>query len=392
MSSNKKEPLIHIVKRGSIRWYHSMTIRGAAVVLSLLVCALLIRLLTGKEPVDVYVTIFKASFDEPRLTWQMVYSLAVLLCVGLALLPAFRMRFWNLGAEGQILAGGLATAACMICLKDTCSHEVILVCMVISGMLAGAIWGVIPAIFKAKWNTNETLFTLMMNYVAIQIVAYFGFVWEKSKGAGTIGIINQREFLDPVLKAKGPRKGWLPDIHLENLDPKGDADKYLLTIIVAVALLILITVYLNYTKHGYEISVVGESQRTARYVGIKVGKVIIRTMILSGAMCGLVGVLLVGGMKHTLNSGITEGRGFVAVMVAWLAKLNPVWMTLTSFLIVFLEKGSIDLSSNSELSLDKSFSDILTGIILFFIIGSEFFVNYRICFRHKSGKEDISHV
>ena len=388
MSSNKKEPLIHIVKRGSIRWYHSVAIRGAAVVLALLACALLIRVLTGKEPIDVYVTIYNASFSEPWLTWPMLYSLAVLLCVGLALLPAFRMRFWNLGAEGQILAGGLATAACMICLKDKCSHEVIILCMIVSGMLAGAIWGVIPAIFKAKWNTNETLFTLMMNYVAIQLVAYFGFVWESRQGAGTIGIINQKDYI-PGTK---DRIGWLPNIHMENWDPKGYADKYLLTIIVAVVLLVLMTIYLNYTKHGYEISVVGESQRTARYVGIKVGKVIIRTMILSGALCGLVGVLLVGGMKHTLNSSITEGRGFVAVMVAWLAKLNPVWMILTSFLLVFLEKGSGDLSSNSELSLDKSFSDILTGIILFFIIGSEFFVNYRICFRHKSGKEDIKHV
>ena len=276
----------------------------------------------------------------------------------------------------------------MICLKDKCSHEVIIICMIVSGMLAGAIWGVIPAIFKAKWNTNETLFTLMMNYVAIQLVAYFGFVWESRQGAGTIGIINQKDFI-PGTK---DRIGWLPNIHMENWDPKGYADKYLLTIIVAVVLLVLMTVYLNYTKHGYEISVVGESQRTARYVGIKVGKVIIRTMILSGALCGLVGVLLVGGMKHTLNSGITEGRGFIAVMVAWLAKLNPVWMILTSFLLVFLEKGSGDLSSNSELSLDKSFSDILTGIILFFIIGSEFFVNYKVCFRHKSGKEDVRHV
>ncbi len=388
MSRNKKEPLIHIVKRGSIRWYHSVAIRGAALVLALLACALLIRVLTGKEPIDVYVTIFNASFSEPWLTWPMLYSLAILLCVGLALLPAFRMRFWNLGAEGQILAGGLATAACMICLKDKCSHEVILICMIVSGMLAGALWGVIPAIFKAKWNTNETLFTLMMNYVAIQLVAFFGFVWEKNKGAGTIGIINQKDYI-PGTKE---RIGWLPNIHLDSWDPKGYADKYLLTIIVAVVLLVLMTIYLNYTKHGYEISVVGESQRTARYVGIKVGKVIIRTMILSGALCGLVGVLLVAGMKHTLNPGITEGRGFTAVMVAWLAKLNPVWMTLTSFLLVFLEKGSGDLSSNSELSLDKSFSDILTGIILFFIIGSEFFVNYRICFRHKSGKEDLKHV
>ena len=386
--SKTREPLIHIVKRGSIRWYHGMAIRGAALVLALLVCALLIRMLTGKEPIDVYVTIYEASFSEPWLTWPMLYSLAVLLCVSLALLPAFRMRFWNLGAEGQILAGGLATAACMICLKDVLSNEMLIVCMIVAGTLAGAIWGVIPAIFKAKWNTNETLFTLMMNYVAVQLVAYFGFVWESRKGSGTIGIINQKVI---VPGTKNMRVGWLPNIHM-NWDPEGYADKYLLMVIVAIVLTVLMTIYLNYSKHGYEISVVGESQRTARYVGIKVEKVIIRTMILSGALCGLVGVLLVGGMKHTLNTGITEGRGFTAVMVAWLAKLNPIWMILTSFLLVFLEKGSGDLSSSNELKLDKSFSDIMTGIILFFIIGSEFFVNYKICFRHRSGKEDVRRV
>ena len=383
--------MIHIVKRGSIRWYYAMLIRGAALILALLVCALLIRLLTGKEPVDVYVTIFNASFSEPRLTWQMLYSLSILLCVSLALLPAFRMRFWNLGGEGQILAGGLATAAVMISMKNLVKdgvipHELMILAMIIAGVLAGAVWAVIPAIFKAKWNTNETLFTLMMNYVAIQLVNYFGFIWESRKGSGTIGIINQK---DIVPGTKSDRIGWLPNIQW---DPNKFADKYLLTIIVAVVLTITIAVYLNYSKHGYEISVVGESQRTARYVGIKVEKVIIRTMILSGALCGLVGVLLVAGMKHTLNAGITEGRGFTAVMVAWLAKLNPVWMALTSFLLVFLEKGSGDLSSSNELKLDQSFSDIMTGIILFFIIGAEFFVNYKICFWHFSGKEELKRV
>ena len=388
--SKQKEPLIHIVKRGSIHWYHGVAIRAAAVILSLLVCALLITLLTGKDPIDVYVTIYDASFGEKYLFWQMLSSLAILLSVSLALLPAFKMRFWNLGAEGQILVGGLATAACMICLKDQLSNEMLIACMAVSGILAGAVWGVIPALFKAKWNTNETLFTLMMNYVAIQLVSYFVFVWETPKGAGKIGLINQKEYVYPELRAKSPKKGWLPDI---KWDPEKFADKYLLSIIIAVVLLILITVYLYYSKHGYEISVVGESQRTARYVGIKVGKVIIRTMILSGALCGLVGVLLVGGMAHTLNPEITDGRGFTAVMVAWLAKLNPIWMVLTSFLVVFLQKGATNLSSNSELQLEQSFSDILTGIILFFIIGSEFFVNYKICFRHHSAKkEEMKHV
>ena len=204
--------------------------------------------------------------------------------------PAFKMRFWNLGAEGQVLAGGLATAACMILLGDSVPNWLLICIMIVASIAAGAIWGLIPAFFKAKWNTNETLFTLMMNYVATQLVAFFVIVWEVPKGAGKIGIINQSS-----------EAGWLPVI---------GGQKYLLNILIVAALTIGMYVYLQYTKHGYEISVVGESERTARYVGIKVEKVILRTMLLSGAVCGIAGLLLVGGTDHTITTTIAGGRGF----------------------------------------------------------------------------------
>ena len=259
-----------------------------------------------------------------------------------------------------MLAGGLATAACMICLRNTLPNWAVILCMVLSSILAGAIWGGIPAFFKAKWNTNETLFTLMMNYIATQLVAFFIVVWEVPKGAGQIGIINQSSEI-----------GWLPVI---------GSYKYLLNILIVAVLCGVMYVYLNYSKHGYEIAVVGESERTARYVGIKVDRVIIRTMLLSGGLCGLTGMLLVGGTDHTLTTTITGGRGFTAVMVSWLAKFNPIWMILTSFLLVFLQRGAGEISTS--FGLNQSFSDILTGVILFFIIGSEFFINYQIHFRH----------
>jgi simple sugar transport system permease protein len=369
-NSTTKEPLIHITKRGLLPWYGAWGIRGGAILLALIFCALVTTVVTGQNPLSVYVTIFNASFSTQRRTWVLVQNIAMLLSVSLALIPAFKMKFWNLGGEGQMLAGGLASAACMICLRDALPHWAILVCMVITSIAAGALWGVIPALFKARWNTNETLFTLMMNYVAIQLVSFFIIVWEVPKGAGQIGIINQSTQI-----------GWMPSV---------GGQKYLLNIIIVAVLTVLMYVYLNYSKHGYEIAVVGESERTARYVGIRVDRVIVRTMILSGALCGLTGLLLVGGTDHTLTTTITGGRGFTAVMVAWLAKFNPVWMILTSFLLVFLEKGAGDISTN--FGLNKSFSDILTGIILFFIIGSEFFINYRIAFRHNSKQEDKKHV
>ena len=362
---HEKTPLIHISKRGALPWYRAWMIRGLALLAALVLCALVTTVLTGVNPLQVYVTIFKGSFGSARRIWDMLQKLAILLCVSLAVTPAFRMRFWNIGGEGQILAGGLATAACMILLGGKLPNWALIVLMVVCSIAAGAVWGGIPAIFKAKWNTNETLFTLMMNYVAIQLVRFFSVVWESPKGSGTIGVIN------PSTQA-----GWLPEI----------GNKYLLKIIVVAILTVGVYIYLNYSKHGYEIAVVGESERTARYVGIKVEKVIIRTMLLSGAICGIAGLLLVGGTDHTLTDTIAGGRGFTAVMVSWLAKFNPIWMILTSFLLVFLDKGAGEISA--MFSLNQSFSDILTGIILFFIIGSEFFISYQIHFRKSAGKEE----
>ena len=313
---------------------------------------------------------FAGAFGTTRKIWILLQNLAILLCISLALTPAFKMRFWNIGGEGQVLMGGLATAACMICLADKMPNWLLICVMIVASIAAGAIWGLIPAFFKAKWNTNETLFTLMMNYVATQLVAFFVIIWEVPKGAGKIGIINQSTEI-----------GWLPQI--------GNY-KYLLNILVVAVLTIGMYIYLNYTKHGYEISVVGESERTARYVGIKVEKVIIRTMLLSGAVCGIAGLLLVGGTDHTITTTIAGGRGFTAVMVSWLAKFNPIFMIFTSFLLVFLSRGASEIST--VFGLNQSFADILTGIILFFIIGCEFFISYKISFRKSARKEGKANV
>lgn len=370
MNKKPRSPLFHITKRDALPWYKSWGIRAAAILLALIVCSIITTTMTGENPLQLYATIFNGSFGSPRKVWVLLQNIAMLLCIALAVTPAFKMRFWNIGGESQVLAGALAAAACMICLRNTLPNALVIVCMCVSSILAGALWGFIPAYFKAKYNTNETLFTLMMNYVATQLVAYFVIVWENPKGSGQIGIINQSTEI-----------GWFPQI---------GSYKYLLNILIVAVVTILMYFYLNYTKHGYEITVVGESERTARYVGIKVDKVIIRTMILSGAVCGLCGLLLVGSTNHTLTTSIAGGRGFTAVMVSWLAKFNPIWMIFTSFLLVFLSRGAGEIST--AFGLNQSFSDILTGIILFFIIGSEFFITYKINFRKSAGKEDASHV
>lgn len=366
----KQSSVMHISKRDSLPWYGAWAIRGAAIVLALIVCAVVTTALTGENPVGVYKTMFAGAFGTPRKLWILGQNLAILLCVSLAVTPAFKMRFWNVGGEGQILIGGLATAACMILLGDQLPNWLLIAVMVVAACVAGGIWGAVPAICKAKWNTNETLFTLMMNYVATQLVAYFVILWEVPKGAGKIGIINQ-----------STEAGWLPQI---------GTYKYLLNILVVAVLTVIMYFYLTRSKQGYEIAVVGESERTARYVGIKVGKVIVRTMFLSGAICGLAGLLLVGGTDHTITTTIAGGRGFTAVMVAWLAKFNPFGMVFTSLLLVFLDRGASEIST--IYSLNHSFGDILTGIILFFIIGSEFFISYKLNFLKENRKEEKKNV
>ena len=353
--------MIQISKRGAVSRKRNIAIRLAAIVLAIIVCAVITMATTGTDPFAVFSAFINGSFGSERKLWIFLQDTAILLIISLAVTPAFKMHCWNLGAEGQVLAGAMAAAACMVLLGDTMSNGALIACMVIASVVTGALWAGIPAFFKAKFNTNETLFTLMMNYVATQIVAYFCVKWENPVGSCTIGVINAQN-----------EAGWLPQL----------GNKYLLVILVAVIMTVLIYFYLNYTKHGYEIAVVGESERTARYIGIKVPRVIVRTMLFSGAICGVAGLLLVGGIHHTVSTSLVGGQGFTAVMVSWLAAFNPIVMILTSALLIFMGSGANQLATSC--GLNQSFGDILTGVIIFFIIGSEFFIQYKISFRKKS--------
>ncbi len=360
----RKQSLFQISKRDTLPLGKALLIRGGILLLALVFCGLITTLLTGQNPISVYGTILSGAFGSSRRIGVTARNVAILLGISLAVTPAFKMRFWNIGAEGQTLIGCLATTACMITLGDKLPNAVLILVSLVAALLAGALWGFLPAFFKAKWNTNETLFTLMMNYIAMQLASYFIIIWEVPKGAGKIGIINQ-----------STRSGWLPEI--------GNA--YLLPILIVAVMTGLMYIYLQYSKHGYEIAVVGESQRTASYAGIKVDRVIIRTMVLSGAMCALMGFLLTAGVDHTLTTTIVDSRGFTAVMVSWMSKFNPFIMIAASLLLVTMDRGASEVSS--ALSLNHSFADILTGIILFFIIATEFFITYKVTLRKSSRKE-----
>ncbi len=361
-----REPLFHIVKRDDIGWKKAWLIRISAIVIGLLISGILSTFLTDKNIFEVFNTMFLGAFGkifEGKLTllWKFLQQTAILLCLSLALTPAFKMRFWNCGAEGQALIGGLASIICMIELGDKLPNWLLIIIIFLFSTLAGAIWGAIPAIFKAQYNTNETLFTLMMNYVATQLVSYY--IYITTTGSGVIQSVET---------------GNLPVIL---------GQQYLLNILIVAVITVIMYIYLKHSKQGYEISVVGESQNTARYIGINVKKVIIRTMLVSGAVCGIAGMLMVSGTDHSLNTNTMGGQGFTAIMVSWLGQFNPYIIAFMSGLVVFMQSGMRKVADSNELN--GSFADIVLGIVILFLVGCEFFIKYSIKFHQPEREENI---
>ncbi len=371
---------IHIAKRDGISAWKRWMIRSIAILIALLLCAVITILITKMNPITVLRSMFDGTFGAPRKVWKTVYYVAMLLGISLAVTPAFKMRFWNIGAEGQVLIGAFAAAACMFyagrmpffndpSVSMTVKNLILFPCMLIAALAFGALWGFLPAFFKSRWNTNETLFTLMMNYVAMQIVKFmiayreFPKLLQWSSNGTSVGTINSG------FQSVGI--GTFTKI----ADQSGT--QYLFPIICIGVLTVLLFVYLKYSKHGYEIAVVGESERTASYAGIKVNRVIVRTMILSGALCGLVGFLIVAA-EGTVSHDVVDGRGYTAVMVSWMSQFNPFGMIFSSLLLVFMQFGAKEVVMPDGVSLDKNFANMLMSIILFFIIGCEFFINYKV--------------
>lgn len=379
VSGAPRAPLFHIARRDRMHPAAAWGVRVGAFVLALVINAAFVWAMVGVDPITFYGTMLKGTFSSPQYRWGTFKATAKLLCIGVALAPAFKMRFWNIGAEGQVLIGGMAAA---IFMHDYPSLPVpvLLLLMLIASVIAGGIWGVLPAFFKAKLNANETLFTLMMNYIAIQIVWYFYHAWSGIRTSP--GVINQRSMSNP-----NSQKGWLSSLWggQSNGSLLQNEDFWFIVIVVAIA--ILMYFYLRLTKQGYEISVVGESHNTARYAGISVNKVMVRTMLISGAICGFCGFLTVSSQSHTISVDMASGYGFTAIIVAWLSKFNTFTMAGVSLLIVALEKGSAQMANTyASQGFSSPAASVLVGVMLLMVIGSEFFIQYRIL-RNRSGKE-----
>ncbi len=349
-----REPLFHVSKRSTMPVKWRIIIYASSFALALLLSALICTVASNDASFfEFFTSLVAGNFGTQRRTWIFLKDMALLLLVTQAVVPAFKMRFWNLGANGQILIACLACTAVMFNLGEAVPTAVLYVLMFLASVTAAVFWAVLPAIFRSFFRTNETLFTLMMNYIAVGLVTVFISVWVRT-GSGVLAPMPQYSF---------------PDVFNE----------YLFTIIIAAVVTAFMFFYLRKSKHGFELSIVGESESTARYVGINVKAVIIRTLVVSGVICGIVGFLLSGDINNTVNEDMVNNMGFTAIMTAWLGKFDPLMMILTCFLITFINLGMGEVRTTFGFY-NNSLANFVLGIIYFFIIGCEFFIRFKIHF------------
>ena len=362
-----REPLIHISRRSDISQLKSIIIKAVTIVVALILCGLISNAFAPGSFFTFYQYVFEGTLYSPNTILSTLWNAALLLLIAVAITPAFKMKFWNIGAEGQVLMGALGAAIVMKFIAPAIPNFLALVLMLLFALVFGAVWAFIPAVFKSIFNTNETLFTLMMNYLAIGFVAAFSLKF-KATGSTALGILNA-----------DTHAGWIPEIF---------GYKYIICIVIIALVVVAVTIYLKYSKHGYEISVLNGSVRTAEYVGINVKWVTMRTLILSGLICGLAGFLIVSGASHTVSETTVGGRGFTAVMVSWLGHFNPLEMILYAFLNSLITTGSSNAAGN--LGYSGEVASVLSGLFFLLILTSEFFTNFtvRFNFKHKVKDDD----
>ncbi|RME63578.1 MAG: ABC transporter permease [Caldilineae bacterium] len=315
----------------------------------------------GANPWETYVAMAKGAFGERYAISETLVKAIPLLLTGLAVSIAFRMLFWNIGAEGQLAWGAVAATWVALFLPerlDGLPGWAFLPLMFLAAFAAGALWGVIPGLLKAYLNVNEIITTLMLNYVALLWMQYlYTGPWKDPQGFGFPGT------------AQFPQEAWLPRMPL-NL---GRVHYGLALGLVAAVLLWFV---LSRTKWGLEIKVIGENPQAARYAGMDIARNMVLVMIISGGLAGLAGFSQVAGVAHRLQNGIAVGDGFTAIIVAWLAKLNPWGVVLVSFLMAGLSTGGDQLQIT--MGLPAAVAGVLQGSILFFVLGGDVFTKYRL--------------
>ena len=361
MTNKHHEPLFTVFKRTSFPKHWAIVLRIGVVLTTFIVSMLICSLIIKKNVFAIMNTFFSGAVARP---WKLILDACLLLGFGVAIVPAFKMRYWNMGANGQVLVGTLVSIVIMFYTEDFAlskglNNTLVLILMFVASITASVIWAVIPAIFKVLFKTNETLCTLMMNYIAAGLVAYTNFALAKG----------QKESQSVTILRKG---GWLPSVVKSNFN-----SNYLIASIIVILMTVFVFVYMRKTKHGYEVTVVGDSTPTARYVGMHTRTIVIRTLILNGIMCGIIGFLYASAINHSVNPSMCGSLGFTGVLIAWLSNFNPIIMGGVSFGLAFLTIGTSKISSVYRIG-NTDLSNIIIGLIFFAILVSEFFVRYQV--------------
>lgn len=369
--TKKHEPLFKVFKRGDMPKWKALIIRFSATLGAIIFSMILAGIIIGRSPFAIFGTMVRGAFSLP---WRLLYDGIILLGFGVAIVPAFKMKFWNMGANGQVLVGCLAAVLIMFYYGDGMNNFILILLMFICSLLASIIWAVVPALFKAFFKTNETLFTLMMNYIAIGLVAYCNFAMAKGKKE-TPGIVNDLT-----------EKGW---VNFNFLPPT--VKSYILPIIVIIIITFLIYVYINKTKHGFEVNVLGDSENTARYAGMNTKWITIRTLMISGIICGIIGFLFASCVHHCVTVNLCGGKGFSGVLIAWLSNFNPLIMAGVSLFMAFIDNGTSSVTATYSLG-SNALSSVIIGLIFFAILISKFFIRYRVVRRdrHQENKHNDS--
>ncbi len=318
---------------------------------------------TGYRPLDVYSAMISGAFgSEYGLSETVVKAIPLLLC-GLAVSIAFRMQLWNIGAEGQFYMGAVA-ATWIALFHSSGPRYLVLLLLLLAGFAAGGLWGLLPAIPRAFFKVNETITTLMLNYVAILFSSFFVYgPWKDPQGYNF------------PLTAVFPASATLPTL---------GSTRVHLGLVFGLAAAAVLYIILWHTKWGYEIRVIGESPVVARYAGMSVKKNILLVMAVSGGLAGIAGMAEVSGVIQRLQPSISPGYGYTAIIIAWLARLNPFAIVGVSFLMGGLLVGGYNMQTSG---LPAAIVAMLQGAILFFVLGGEILTKYRIRVRHVPGKE-----
>ncbi|WP_125152859.1 ABC transporter permease [Clostridium rectalis] len=344
--------MFRIVKKSEITTRESIVIRGISIIFAFALVGIFIQLI-HLDALKVYSSMIKGAFGSSYSVKETIIKAIPLIVTSLGISIAFKMQFWNIGGEGQIIMGAFLSSYLALKLPET-SPVILLPVMFLAGCIGGAVWAYIPAYFKSSWGTNETIVTLMMNYIALKFVTYlqYGPLRDpKAQGLPKISTFSDNAILPNIF---GIHIGW----------------------IIALVLVVFIYLFMNYMKKGYEISVLGESENTAMYAGVNIKKTIIISMLLSGGLCGIAGMIQASAVSNTLSVEVSGGVGYTAIIIAWLSNLSAPLIVVVSILFAALLEGGSFIQT--AFGIPESAALILQATILFFVLGSEFFIRYKV--------------